>query len=238
MASPKHSADPEYKLLPHTRIRQAIGQRTQASFRDIPQFWSAVLVNVEVLVEVREARKEAGAHAPIPSYNDYFIKAVASILGNHPRFNAWYDQQGLKVLRPINIGFACATDEGVLMPTIFDADQKSLQQIAQETTELIDMARRGRLRASLQQGAGFTISNIGPGVVDCFQAIISPPQTGILAIGSIKARPIVVDGVVVARTSVYLTLSVDHRAADAADAAAFIGDLIARLSERQWLEQQ
>ena len=225
MPSQNHSRQPDFELLTPSRIRQAIGERTQGSFRDIPQFQSAVLADAEALVAARKARKQQGGPGPIPTYNDYFIKLVAAIIPKYPQLNAWYDNEGLKLLKPINIGFACATDEGVLLPTVFDADQKSLEQIAQETSELIELARRGRLRASLQQGAGFTVSNLGPTVVDLFQAIISPPQTGILAIGSLKPRPVVVAGAVVAQASVYLNLVVDHRAADAADAAAFLTDL-------------
>lgn len=238
MPSRRRPAEPEYELLQHSRIRQAIGQRTQTSFRDIPQFPCVVLADVEALVGVRETRKKSSRQGLIPTYNDYFIKAVASILGQYPRLNAWHDEESLKVLKSINIGVAVATDEGVLLPTIFDADQKSVQQIAQETAELIESARRGRLRASRQQGAGFTISNLGPTVVDIFQAIISPPQTAILAIGSIKPRPMVVAETVVARASVYLNLTVSHQAADAITGASFLADLTGRLSDPEWLQQQ
>lgn len=238
MPSSQRRREPEYELMAHSPIRQAIADHTQASFRDVPQFSTVVLADVETLVEVREERKEKGGEGPVPTYNDYFIKTVAAILRNHPRLNAWYDPEGLRVLEPINVGFACATDEGVLMPTVFDADQKSLVEITGDTAELIDLARRGRLRASQQRGAGFTISNLGPTVVDYFQAIISPPQTAILAIGSLKPRPLVMDGTVVARHSVYLNLVVDHRAADAAAAAAFLSDLTPLLNDRTWLQSQ
>ncbi len=238
MPEQSHLTEPEYEVVAHTRIRQAIGERTHSSLRDIPQFSTVILADVGELIEVREERKQASTEGLVPTYNDYFIKAVASIIGDHPRLNAWGDEEGLKVLKSINIGVAVATEQGVLLPTIFDADTKSLQQIAEETAELIDLARRGRLRASLQQGAGFTLSNLGPAAVDWFQAIISPPQTAILAVGSIKLRPMVVNKAVVARPSVYLSLSLDHRAADAADAAAFLGDLTSHLGDRQWLQKQ
>ncbi len=238
MPEERRSGEPEYELVEHTRIRQAIGERTHGSLRDAPQFSTVILADVGDLVEVREERKQASSEGLVPTYNDYFIKAVASIFGDHPRLNAWWDEKGLKVFKSVNIGFACATQQGVLLPTVFDADTKSLQQIAEETAELIDLARRGRLRASLQQGAGFTLSNLGPGAVDWFQAIISPPQTAILAVGSIKLRPMVIETTVTAHPSVYLSLSLDHRVADAADAAAFLGDLTSRLGERQWLQKQ
>ena len=227
--------EPEFKVEELTPIRQAIGERTQTSFRDIPQFWIQVLADVEALVAARNRRKEQGG--VVPTYNDYFIKAVASIISDYPAMNAWCEDNQIKLLKPINIGFACATDDGVLLPTVFDADKKSLDEIAENSRELIELARCGRLRASLQMGAGFTISNIGPTVVDAFNAIISPPQTAILAIGAMKKRPMMVDDEIVARISAYLTLTVDHRVLDATQAVPFLHDLIGLLADSDWLAQ-
>ncbi len=227
--------EPEFEVEELTPIRQAIGERTGTSFRDIPQFWVQVLADVEALVAARNKRKEQGGI--VPTYNDYFVKAVASIIDKYPAMNAWCENGQVKLLKPINIGFACATDEGVLLPTVFDADKKSLDKIAENTAELIELARSGRLRASLQMGAGFTISNIGPTVVDAFNAIISPPQTAILAIGAMKKRPMVIDDEIVARISAYLTLTVDHRVLDATQAVPFLHDLVELLGDKQWLEQ-
>ncbi len=227
--------EPEFEVEELTHIRQAIGERTGTSFRDIPQFWLQVLADTEALVAARSARKKTGG--VVPTYNDYFIKIVASIIGNYPAMNAWCEGNQVKLLKPINLGFACATEDGVLLPTVFDADKKSLDEIAERTRELIEMARSGRLRASLQMGAGFTLSNIGPTVVDMFNAIISPPQTAILAIGAIKQRPMVVDGAIVPRLSAYLTLTVDHRALDATQAAPFLNDIVELLGDAGWLAE-
>jgi len=227
--------EPEFEVEELTPIRQAIGERTRSSIVEIPQFDNQVLANVEALVAARNKRKEQDG--VVPTYNDYFIKAVAAIIDKYPAMNAWCEDGHVKLLKPINIGFACATDEGVLLPTVFDADKKSLDEIAENTAELIKLARSGRLRASLQMGAGFTISNIGPTTVDAFNAIISPPQTAILAIGAMKKRPMVVDDEIVARASVYLTLTVDHRVLDATLATPFLGDLVELLGDSDWLEQ-
>ena len=110
-----------------------------------------------------------------------------------------------------------------------------MTQIATEAKEMVTLARAGKLRASLQMGAGFSISNIGPGEVDAFMAIISPPQTGILAIGALKPRPVVVDGEVVARQTIICTLSIDHAAADGADGGRFLGDIKVKLESSDWL---
>jgi len=227
--------EPEFEVEELTPIRQAIGERTGTSFRDIPQFWVQVLADVEALVAARNKRKEQGG--VVPTYNDYFIKAVAAIIDRYPAMNAWCEDNQVKLLEPINVGLACATDDGVLLPTVFDADKKSLDEIAENSRELIELARGGRLRASLQMGAGFTVSNIGPTVADAFNAIISPPQTAILAIGAMKKRPMVIDDEIVACTSAYLTLTVDHRVLDATQAVPFLNDMVELLADSDWLQQ-
>jgi len=191
--------EPEFELLEHTPIRRAIGERTQTSFRDIPQFSLTALADAEALVASRTALKAAGVE-PVPTYNDYILKAVADVIGDHPRFNAWYTPEGLKLLKQVNLAFAVATDQGVLLPTVYDADRKSLRQLAAETRELTRLARAGKLRASLQRNAGFTVTNIGP----------------------LGER-------LEARHCLYLTLTVDHRCADGAEGAALLADIVARL---------
>ena len=114
---------------------------------------------------------------------------------------------------------------------MFDADQKSLAEIAKETAELVTLARNGKLRASLQMGAGFTISNIGPVGIDAFDAIISPPQTAILAVGSIMPRPVADGENVVVRPTMWLSLTMDHRSVDGADGGRFLTELAKTLQE-------
>jgi len=227
--------EPGFEVEELTRIRQAIGERTRTSIVEIPQFDMQVLIDAEALVAARNKRKQQDG--VVPTYNDYLIKAVATVIKEYPAMNAWREGDEVKSLEPISIGFACATDDGVLLPTVFDADEKSLDEIAENTRELIEMARNGRLRASLQMGAGFTISNIGPTVVDQFNAIISPPQTAILAIGALKKRPMVVDDELAVCPSLYLTLTVDHGVLDATQAVPFLNDLVELLADSDWLAQ-
>jgi pyruvate dehydrogenase E2 component (dihydrolipoamide acetyltransferase) len=225
----------EYTLLEQTPTRKAVAERTLRSVTGKPVFRMTTQVDATALVEAREARREAGAD-PLPSLNDFILKVVALTLRNHPRFNAWTAEDGLHLLTHVNVAFAVATEQGVMMPTVLDADQKSLGQIAAETREMIALARAGKLRASLQLGAGFSVSNIGPTEVDAFDAIINPPQTGILAVGALRLRPLVVDEQVVARQTIICTLSVDHAAADGADGARFLGELKHKLEDAQVLE--
>ena len=207
----------------HTRIRKAIGDRTLASVNEIPQFHLRTSVDMEPLAEFRDRLKKT--LDLVPTYNDLSIKAVAVTLLRFPRFNAWCESDQLKLLDAVNIGFAVGTDQGVLLPTVHDADKKDLTVIAQETREMVALARNGRLRASLQMGAGFTISNLGPIGVDSFAPIISPPQVAILGMGSIKPQPMVVDGELAVRRAAHLTLVMDHRAADGAEGAEFLAAL-------------
>lgn len=216
--------DQPFELVPHTRTRQAIGERTRQSVTEQPQFRVHKLADATALIAARQALK-ARSPEVMPTFNDFLIKLVADLLPTHRRFNAWWSPEGLKLLQNVNIGFATATDQGVMLPTVLNADQKDLLTIAAETASMVEAARNGKLRATLQMGAGFTISNIGPVGIDAFDAIISPPQTGILAIGSIMPRPVVEGDQVVVRQTLWLSLTCDHRSVDGADGAAFLRDL-------------
>ena len=220
---PRKADELEFETIPLSAIRRAIVERVVESHRSIPVFHMHAQADATALMAAREARKQPGSTATVPTYNDFVIKIVAGALLTHRRFNAWFDpEEGLKIARQVNVGFAVATEHGVLLPTVFDADRKPVEAIAEETRELAGLARDGRLRASLQMGATFTISNVGPGAVDAFNAIISPPQTGILAVGALAPRPVVVGDQIAVRHTLNLTLSVDHRAADGRDGAAFL----------------
>jgi len=212
---------PEFDLIPHTRTRQAIGDRVQKSRQEIPHFDLLAQAEASALVEYRNRRKESGGGSA-PTYNDLFIHIVARLLPDFPTLNAWRTEEGLKTFKVVHLGFAVQTDEGVLLPTLFHANEKPLPQISEEARELTQLARDGRLRASLQRWAGFTISNVGPKDIDAFNAIISPPQTGILAIGPIAKRPLAAGEAVIVRPTVWLTLTVDHRVVDGAAGAGFL----------------
>jgi len=225
-----------YEAVEYTRVRKTIAQHTLGSVRDVPQFHLRTLVDMQPLADFRGRLKEA-AEGRVPSYNDLIMKALALAMRQHRRFCAWVYDDEIRILDSINIGFAVGTDQGVLMPTVREVDRKSLGELAAETSELIELARRGKLRASLQMGAGFSVSNLGPVGIDGFAPIISPPQAGILGVGSIKPQPMAVDGQVVARPAAHLTLVMDHRANDGADGAAFLADLAAVFATPEGLSE-
>jgi pyruvate dehydrogenase E2 component (dihydrolipoamide acetyltransferase) len=237
----RKSREPEYELVQIPPVRQAIGDRVSQSTREKPTFVMFIEVRGEAMIAARERYRAEAGDKVVPTYNDIVIKAVGDLLAVHRNLNAWIDQEGLKLIKPCNVGFAAATPQGVVLPTVFDVDQKSVWEIAPETKEMVDLARQGKLRASLQMGAGFTVSNIGPTGIDAFTAIISPPQVAILTVGAMSLRPVVDrrgdwrpgqppgEWSVVPAPTMTMALTVDHRVIDGAEATPFLSDLREKL---------
>ncbi len=199
------------RRIPLTRMRRAIAQAMTRSAQEIPQFQIARDVDMTAADAVR---KRAGV-----SYTDVLVAACAHALAKHERFRARFDGDALVVSDGVHVGIAVALDDGLIVPVIRDADRKDLRALAAERERLEQGARAGRLAAEALTGAVFTISNLGTLGVDRFQAIVNPPEAAILAVGRVSAQRVLT-----------LTLSVDHRVADGADAARFLGDIAA------WLE--
>jgi len=231
---PLRPTKPEFDDIPMSAVRKAIAERVLTSLREMPVFHLHRLVDATALVAAREQAKTEVAREELPTYNDFLIRIVARALRSHPRLNAWFEVDTIRIARHVNVGFAVAAEEGVLLPVVFEADTKPLRQIAEETREMVSLAREGKLRASLQQGATFTISNIGPVGIDAFNAIISPPQVAILAVGSMTRRPAVVGEHVEALPAMNLTLTVDHRAIDGADGAQFLAEVASGIEAVSW----
>ncbi|HUU29930.1 MAG TPA: 2-oxo acid dehydrogenase subunit E2 [archaeon] len=211
-------------LKPITPIRKAIAKMVSDSFRDIPQFDLHVEVDASSLVAARERFKAEGGDS-LPGYNDMIIHTCAGILRKHEALNAHYTGEGIKIFSEVNIGFAVAAPGGVLLPVIRKADTKSIKEIAQETARMSKLAREMKLRASSQMHGTFTVSSLGGFGIDSFNAVISPPQVAILAAGVIIDKPAVRKGKITAAPVLHLTLTVDHRAVDGAQGAAFLADL-------------
>jgi len=223
---------PEFEVIPLSPVRLAIAARVSQSAREIPQFSTRLTVDASRLVAARaKMKEEAAAGAVVPTFNDFFLLATARTLKEHPGLNAWLEDDCLKIAKSVNVAFVADTERGVLLPCIREADKKSLEEIVAERSDLVGLCRSGKIRASQQMGATFTVSNMGASGIDDFNAIISPPQVGILAIGSIKPRPHAVGDKVEIRETVTLTLTVDHRAVDGVKAAAFLSSLARRLEE-------
>jgi pyruvate dehydrogenase E2 component (dihydrolipoamide acetyltransferase) len=202
-------------------MRRAIAERMTLSFRDVPQY--SISRDVD-MTAANAARIAAGV-----SYADVLIWAVARTLRDHPRLAMRFDPEGLIPADGIHLGIAVALDDGLLVPVLRDADLKELALISRERTALQEGARAGKLPVEALVGAVFTVSNLGQQGVDRFTAIENPPEAAILAVGRVRDLVVARDGVAAVAPVVTLTLSVDHRVADGAPAAAFLADLAGRL---------
>ncbi|MBA2637596.1 MAG: 2-oxo acid dehydrogenase subunit E2 [Solirubrobacterales bacterium] len=213
-------------------MQQLIARRMAESRATVPDFWIEAEVDMEAVAALREElRAVAGEGGVTPSYNDFVVKACALALREHPRVNGTYRDGAFELHGRINIGIAVAAQDSLVVPTIFDADMKSLGEIARLARELAAKGREGQLSAPELGGGTFSISNLGGYGTTRFQAVINPPQAAILAVAAIRPLPAVVDGRVVVRRRMSVTLSCDHRILYGADAATFLVTL------RELLEQ-
>jgi pyruvate dehydrogenase E2 component (dihydrolipoamide acetyltransferase) len=204
-----------------TRLQQTVSRRMAESKATAPDFMLSVEVDMTACVELRARLKEVSD--PAPSFNDMVVKACATALREHPRVNGAYRDGRWELFSRVNVGIAVAAEDALVVPTIFDADRKSLGQIARDAREVIEKVRAGTITPPELSGGTFTVSNLGMYGIDVFTAIINPPQAAILTVGSLKKRPVVDDdGRIVARDTMALTLVCDHRILYGADGARFL----------------
>ena len=204
-----------------TRLQQVVTRRMSESKATAPDFALTVDVDMTGAVALRERLKEVAEHAP--SFNDMVVKAAASALSEHPKVNGAYRDGKFELYGNVNVGVAVAADDALVVPTIFDADQKSLGAIAREARRLIERVRDKQVTPPELSGGTFTVSNLGMFGIDRFTAIINPPQAAILTVGALAKKPAVDErGRVVARDQMTLTLVCDHRILYGADGAQFL----------------
>jgi pyruvate dehydrogenase E2 component (dihydrolipoamide acetyltransferase) len=216
-----------YTDIPNGQMRKIIAQRLGESKFSAPHFYLTMSITMDKAIEARKAINEL---SPVKvSFNDLVIKACAMALRRHPAVNSSWMGDFIRQNHHIHIGTAVAVDEGLIVPVIKFADQKSLSQIAQEAGALIDKARTKKIQPQEFTGNTFTISNLGMMDIDEFTAIINPPDSCILAVGKIAPTPVVEHGAVVIRQIMKLTLSCDHRSVDGAVGSKFLQTLKAHL---------
>src|SRR5829696_686797 len=186
-----------------------------------PDFSISLTVDMTKAVELRTRLKEVAD--PAPSYNDMVVKAAATALGEHPRGNAAYRDGKFELYERVNIGVAVAAQDALVVPTVFDADRKSLGQISRDARAVAEKVRDKTITPPELSGATFTVSNLGMYGIEQFTAIINPPQSAILTVGALSKRPAVDEtGRIVARDQMVLTLVCDHRILYGADGAQFL----------------
>lgn len=208
---------------PLTQMRRIIAQRLAESKFSAPHFYLRMTINMDNAMESRKAINLVSSEKV--SFNDMIIKACAMALRKHPAVNSSWMGDFIRQNHHIHIGTAVAVDEGLIVPVVKFADQKSLSQIAVEAGNLIDKARNKKIQPHEFTGNTFTISNLGMMDIDEFTAIINPPDSCILAVGKITATPVVENGSVVIRNLMKLTLSCDHRVVDGAVGSKFLQTL-------------
>lgn len=227
VAVPVVSGQEGYTDIPLTKMRQIIAQRLSESMFTAPHFYLRMTVNMDTAMEARKAINNV---SPVKvSFNDMVIKACAMALRKHPAVNSSWMGDFIRQNHHIHIGTAVAVDEGLIVPVVRFADQKSLSQIASDAGTLIDKARTKKIQPQEFTGNTFTISNLGMMDIDEFTAIINPPDSCILAVGKIQATPVAVDGKVEIQNLMKLTLSCDHRVVDGAVGSRFLQTLKAYL---------
>ena len=214
-----------YEDVPLTQIRKTIAKRLVTSIGPIPHFFLTTEVDMERAAEAREAiNKQLGDQGKI-SFNDIVIKATALALAKHRACNAWFQEDHIRYWNEVHVGMAVAVEDGLITPVIRNADLKSMLAIGQEAKVLAGKARERKLQPSEYTGATFSVSNLGMFDIDQFTAVINPPESGILAVGSIVSKPVAEDGKVEIRRRLRLTMSCDHRVIDGATGAAFLKTL-------------
>jgi pyruvate dehydrogenase E2 component (dihydrolipoamide acetyltransferase) len=207
-----------------TQIRKTIAKRLAESIGPIPTFYLTADFDVERIAEMRAAMATQGEEFKV-SVNDIVLKTVATALSHHPEVNAHWMGDRVRYFNRVHIGMAVAVEDGLITPVIFDADMKGLRQIADESRALAERARARRLTPSEYTGSTFSVSNLGMFGIEQFTAIINPPEAGILAVGAMEPRPVVVDGSVIVRRRMRVTMSCDHRVVDGATGARFLQTL-------------
>ena len=216
--------------IPFTNVRRVIARRLGESARTVPHFYATAVADAEALVQLRSDLNEqllATGQAKV-SVNDLLIRACALALREHPLVNVSYindTSTSMLVHHRINIGIAVASNNGLVVPVITDADQKTLSQLGAEAKQLATQAGTKGLSLEQMSGGTFTISNLGMYGIEEFTAIINPPESAILAVGATKREPLGVGEDIVLRHRLRYTLSADHRVIDGALAATFLQTL-------------
>ena len=220
------AAAPEGELVPMSRMRQQIARVTVRSKQEKPHFYVTSEIDMTEAMDARGSINRAletdGVRVTV---NDLIIRACVMALKRHRKFNAYLEDDGIRFNGQINVGIAIAEDEGLIVPAIMDCGEKSLRDIAAASKELAERAKSGTLHPQEYTGGTFAISNLGMFDVSSFVAIIQPPQTAVLAVGTVAKKPVVRDDEIAIAAMMTATLSADHRVVDGAEGAEFIVDV-------------
>ena len=220
-AAERLATEGDFKDVPLTQIRKTIARRLAESNGPVPTFFLTAEFDATRAAELRTQLTEMGDEYKV-SFNDIVIKAVALSLAEHPEVNAHWLGDKIRHFNRIHVAMAVAVEDGLITPVLFDADRMSLWDISGKAKDLAKRARERKLTPEEYTGSTFSVSNLGMFGIDQFTAIINPPEAGILAIGGVEEKPIVVDGQLEVRQRMRVTMSCDHRVIDGATGAKFL----------------
>ena len=212
-------------VTPLSRMRQQIARVTTTSKTTIPHFYVTTDIDMTHAMALRKQINDTLEGDVRVSVNDLVIKACVDALKRHPNLNSTFTDDGILTHESINIGIAISAGDGLIMPAILDCGGKSLAQISAASQDLAQRSQSGTLQSDEYTGGTFSISNMGMFDVTSFVAIIQPPQSAVLAVGTVQERPVVQGGEIVVREMMSATLSVDHRVSDGVEGAQFIADV-------------
>jgi pyruvate dehydrogenase E2 component (dihydrolipoamide acetyltransferase) len=222
----------EFEDVPTSQMRKTIARRLVTSIGPVPTFYLTVDVDMGRVIEARQSinamLERSGTKVSI---NDIVLKAVAAALRQHPNCNAQWHDGFIRRFNAVHLGVAVAVEDGLITPIVRNADRKGIVQIGNEVRELAGRAREKKLTPEEYTGATFSVSNLGMFGIHEFTAIINPPEAGILAVGGVEDTPVAVDGQVVVRPRMRITMSCDHRVIDGAQGSRFLQTLKGMLEE-------
>jgi pyruvate dehydrogenase E2 component (dihydrolipoamide acetyltransferase) len=236
VVAPPPAAAAGATVVPLTSMRRTITRRLTQSWQSAPHFYVSMDIDMGATLELRKQINAPLAKDQQVSINDIIVKACGVALAQFPYLNASYVEEGIQLNPNVNVSIAVAIDSGLVAPVITNTDSRSLGGVAREAKRLIGLARDGKLGAENLSGGTFTVSNLGMYGVSTFDAIITPPQCAILAVGAVRRTPVFKgdSNEVVAANICSITLSADHRITDGAEAARFVAE-IKRLIENPLL---
>lgn len=219
---PPETAKGEAAKIEPTRIQQLVARRMSESKATAPHIYLTKRIDMSYCVAARSRLKASQKAGPVPSFNDMVVRACAMALRAYPHVNGAYIDGSFELYSRVNIGIAVATPDSLVVPTVFDADKKSLQQIASDSRGLAEDVRQGTITPPQLSGGTFTVSNLGMYGIGNFGAVINPPQAAILAVGEIAETPVVRDGSIAIGQVMEVTLACDHRILGGAEGAIFL----------------
>jgi pyruvate dehydrogenase E2 component (dihydrolipoamide acetyltransferase) len=232
-AAPAAAAAPpgQVETVKLNQMRKTIARRMTEAW-EAPAFQIAMSADMTASIRLREALLERVEEGGVrPTYSDILTKVVALGLMRHREMNAHFAGDSVQIFPTANIGIAVAVPQGLVVPVIASCEAKSIPEIAAARADIVSRTREGKLKAEDLENGTFTISNLGMYGVERFTAVLNPPQAGILAVGAIEERAVVVDGDLEIQPRMDMTLTVDHRSVDGATASEFLAAVKAFLEE-------